>query len=253
MRIFIAGASLMANYDITSYPLTGIGMALSLYVRHEVKIHNYAQPGRSTKSFIDQGHLKRIEKEIGFKDFLFIEFGHNDEKAFDKDRYTTPFGTYKENLKKMVAVAKAVGAIPVLMSSPERRCFMDASNAWNDPTMDPKTPYMLLPSAHTEYAEATRQVAEEEGVAYIDLFTKSRELIEKAGPVQASRWYMNIAKGDYPAYPNGLLDNTHLNSHGAAIFAGLVAEGLRELGGEYEQLLTANIREKKVFTPLVEG
>jgi len=252
-KIFIAGDSIMANYDITQYPMTGIGMALSLYIRNEIKIYNYAIGGRSTKSYIDQGFLKKIENEIGCNDFFFIKFGHNDEKINAKEHYTTPFGTYQENLKKMVAVAKQVGAIPVLMSSLERRWFKDASNAWNDPSVDPRTPYMLIPSAHTDYAEAARQVAEEEGVGFIDLLAKSRDLLEKAGPVQTAGWYMNVGKGKYPAYPEGMLDNTHLNNLGAAVFAGLIAEGLRELGGIYEQLLTDRIREQNIITPIMEN
>jgi lysophospholipase L1-like esterase len=53
---------------------------------------------------------------------------------------------------------------------------------------------------------------------------------------------MNIAPGEYPAYPNGLLDNTHLKHEGAVVFAGLVAEGLKELGAPYADLLVDGIR-----------
>ena len=41
-------------------------------------------------------------------------------------KYTTPYGTYKENLKKYIQVARNAGAIPVLITSVERRCFVDA-------------------------------------------------------------------------------------------------------------------------------
>ena len=113
MKLFIAGASIMANYDITQYPLTGIGMALGLYLKHEVKIYNFGRPGRSTKSYIEQGHLAALEKEIGAGDYMLIEFAHNDEKEFDDYLYTAPFGAYKENLKKMIAVARNAGATPM--------------------------------------------------------------------------------------------------------------------------------------------
>lgn len=242
MKLFIAGASIMANYDITQYPLTGIGMALSLYLKHEIKIYNFGRPGRSTKTFIEQGYLAAIEKEIGAGDYMLIEFAHNDEKEFDDYLYTAPFGAYKENLKKMIAVARNAGATPILMTAPERRQFMDGSRMWADPTIPKETPYKLAPSAHTDYAEATKQVAQEEGVALIDMLTKTREAIEKAGPVETVKWYMNIAPGEYPAYPNGLLDNTHLKHEGAVVFAGLVAEGLKELGAPYADLLVDGIR-----------
>ena len=173
---------------------------------------------------------------------MLIEFGHNDEKVFDTARYTAPFGEYKENIKKMIAVARNAGATPILVTSLERRTFMDGSRMWADPTIDPQTPYTLQPSGHTEYVEAMKQLAQEENVALIDLCAKSRKKIEEAGPVETVKWFMNIAPGESPAYPKGLLDNTHLKHAGAVVFAGLVAEGLKELGAPYADLLLDAIR-----------
>ena len=117
---------------------------------------------------------------------------------------------------------------------------MDASNAWCDPSIPAQTAYTLRPSAHTEYAQAMKQLAEQEKVALIDLHAMSRKALEQAGPVGSAKWYMNIAPGEYPAYPNGILDNTHLNYAGAVNFAGLIANGLRELGMPYSGLLLEN-------------
>lgn len=44
---------------------------------------------------------------------------------------------------------------------------------------------------------------------------------------------MVLPAGVYPAWPDGLEDNTHLRAAGAAAFAGLVAAGLWRLGGAY--------------------
>ena len=224
MRIFYAGDSTCAKYSIINFPKTGIGQGLELYVKPEVIIDNHAVGGRSTKSFIDEGRLQVIEENIGKGDFLFIQFGHNDIKEWDEKRYTTPYGTYKEYLKKYTQVARNAGAIPVLITPASRRCFVDA---WK---LEEKTRL-------TDYADGMRQVAEEEQVGLVDLYTKSRAKLEEAGAVETTKWYMHLAKGEYPSCPDGIMDDTHFKPEGARIFAGLVAEGLKELGGIYAELL----------------
>lgn len=227
MKIFYAGDSTCARYSIIKFPQTGIGQGLELYIKPEVKIYNYAVGGRSTKSFIDEGRLLAIEEEIREGDFLFIQFGHNDEKEYDKNRYTTPFGTYKENLKKFIKVARNAGAIPVLITPVERRSFVNACK--------------LGESTHGDYVAGMKQTAEEEQVALIDLCTKSRAKMEEAGAVETTKWFMHLAKGEYPSYPQGKVDDTHLKPEGARIFAGLIAEGRKELGGVYSELLVEGL------------
>ena len=224
MKIFYAGDSTCARYSILNFPTTGIGQGLELYVKPEIIIDNHAVGGRSSKSFIDEGRLQVIEDQIGKGDFLFIQFGHNDEKKHDESRYTTPFGTYKENLRKYIQVARNAGAIPVLITSVSRRCFVDACKLAEETNLG-------------NYAAGMRQVAEEEQVALVDLHSRSRAKMEEAGAVETIKWFRHLAKGEYPAFPQGLVDDTHLKPEGARIFAGLVAEGLKELGGIYSELL----------------
>ena len=224
MKIFYAGDSTCARYNILHFPRNGIGQGLELYVKPEIIVDNHAVGGRSTKSFINEGRLQVIEEQIGKGDFLFIQFGHNDERELKEDRYTTPYGTYKEYLKQYIQVARNAEAIPVLVTPVSRRCFVDA---WK---LEEKTRL-------TDYAAGMRQVAEEEQVALVDLYSKSRAKIEEAGAVETTKWFMHLAKGEYPAFPDGLVDDTHLKQDGARIFAGLVAEGLKELGGIYAELL----------------
>ena len=223
MKIFYAGDSTCARYGILKFPMTGIGQGLELYVKPEIIIDNHAVGGRSSKSFIDEGRLQVIEDQIGKGDFLFVQFGHNDEKARD-ERHTTPYGTYKENLKKYIEVARNAGAIPVLITPVSRRWFADS---WK----------LVSEISLGDYAAGMKQVAEEEQVALIDLYSKSRAKLEEAGAVETTKWYRHLAKGEYPACPDGIMDNTHLKPEGARIFAGLVAEGLKELGGIYSELL----------------
>lgn len=222
-RIFIAGDSTNAQNDITTFPQTGLGQGLELYIKKEIKIHNHAMNGRSSKSFIEEGRLAAIEKELAAGDFLFIQFGHNDEKEFDPARYTTPHGTYKTCLKAYIQVARKAGATPVLITPLERRCFEDA--------------WKLGPGEHAEYVSGMKELAEEEQVALLDLYTKSRARMEEAGAVETTKWFMHLAKGEYPSCPEGKVDNTHLKQEGARIFAGLIADELKRLGGIYGALV----------------
>lgn len=241
MRLFIMGDSTMSRYDIRQYPLTGIGMALPLYLKPEVQVLNYAQSGTSTKSCIANGVPDKIRNEIRANDYLLIVFGHNDEKRNNPLVFTEPFGEYQENLRSFIELARNAGATPILATPLERRVFMDASNAWYDPSIPTETAYRLRPSAHASYAAAVKQVAEQENIALIDLTDASRRALEEAGPVASAKWYMNLAPGQYTAYPNGLLDNTHLTYVGAVQFAGLLANGLQALGKPYSDLLIESI------------
>ena len=115
-KIFWAADSTVQTNDFTKYPQTGIGQVFPLFVKNEYQIVNHAKNGRSTKSFMDEGRLKAIEEQIGAGDFLFIQFGHNDEKKEDPTRFTEPFSTYMENLETFIRVARDHSAYPVLIA-----------------------------------------------------------------------------------------------------------------------------------------
>ena len=44
----------------------------------KVKVQNYANGGRSSRNFINEGSLDKIKANIKEGDYLFIQFGHND-------------------------------------------------------------------------------------------------------------------------------------------------------------------------------
>lgn len=224
-RIFWAADSTVQTNDITTYPQTGMGQVLSLYLKEDIEVKNHAKNGRSTKSFIDEGRLQKIEEQIGEGDFLFIQFGHNDEKENDPTRYTEPYSSYMENLGRFVDVARSHGAYPVLITPLERRCFMENGH--------------LGMGEHADYVMGMKQTAANMQVPLIDLYSMSRAELKHAGEEASRKWYMNFAAGIYTNYMEGKSDNTHLRYEGAVHYAGLVARGLRELGGIYAELLLA--------------
>ncbi|MCM1182458.1 MAG: rhamnogalacturonan acetylesterase [Roseburia sp.] len=229
-RIFWASDSTVQTNKIFTYPQTGIGQVLPLYLKDDVLVVNRARNGRSTKSFIADGRLAKIEEEIGEGDFLFIQFGHNDEKKDDPARYTEPFSTFMENLEIYICVARVHGAHPVLITPLERRCFVDEKQ--------------LGSGDHSEYVAAIKQTAEKNKVALIDLYSMSRAALKNAGEAASRKWYMNFDAGIYDNYPEGKDDNTHLRFEGAVMYAGLIAKGLEELGGIYRELLTSKEEEE---------
>ena len=221
-RIFWAGDSTVAQNRINSYPQTGIGQVMELYLKEGITVHNFAKNGRSTKSFINEGLLDNIEKELKKGDFLFIQFGHNDQKD-DEERNTKPFSTYQEYLSKYIGIAEKYGAYPVLITSLYRRIFSESGQ--------------IEDNVHFDYPDAMKQLAEKLNVPVIDLCEKSKELFKKTGDEDSKKWFMHLKKDEFISHIDGLEDNTHLRYEGAVTMAGLVAQGLEELGGIYGELI----------------
>ncbi len=222
-RIFWAGDSTVQTNDYSTYPQTGIGQVFPLFIKEAYCVENHAKNGRSTKSFMDEGRLKAIEERIGEGDFLFIQFGHNDEKSADPTRYTDPHTTYVDNLGIFIRVAKDHGAYPVLITPIERRCFEEDGT--------------LGPGAHGEYVAGMKQAAEKYDVPLVDLYSMSREALVKAGEKNSRRWHMFFPAGEYTQHPEESRDNTHLRYEGAINYAGMIARGLRQLGGRYAEIV----------------
>lgn len=82
------GDSTMANKDISGGKMErGWGMMLKNFFTEDVIVDNHALNGRSSKSFISEGHWQKVVEKIKPGDYVFIQFGHNDEKD-DPKRHT---------------------------------------------------------------------------------------------------------------------------------------------------------------------
>lgn len=236
-RVFWAGDSTVKQNDITSYPQTGIGQGFSLYTKKEIIIMNQAENGRSTKSFINEGRLATIDQEIQSGDFLFIQFGHNDEKP-DEERHTDPFTSYQENLLAFIEVARKHNAHPVLITPLYRRLFTSAET--------------LIDNTHLEYPEAMIELGKKHNVPVIDLCSLSKVFIEELGDEGSKPLFMHLKPLTYKNYPEGKEDNTHLRYEGAVSFAGMIADELRKLGGIYTDLLLPLGGEKENASLLID-
>ncbi|NLO86013.1 MAG: rhamnogalacturonan acetylesterase [Clostridiales bacterium] len=218
--IFWAADSTVKQNAILTYPQTGIGQVFHLYAKPTIRIENHAENGRSTKSFLDEGRLAMIYDRIEEGDFLFIQFGHNDEKTGDPARYSDPDAEYMENLGRLINAARNKKAYPVLITPLTRRNYRDDNQEYS----------------HEKYAIAMKKTAKLLDVPLVDLCAKSEALVDLIGE-KSKAYYMHIPAGMYSRYPDGLTDNTHLRYEGAVVFAGLIAQELFALGGIYAELL----------------
>ena len=213
MTVFLAGDSTVTDQPESGYPYCGWGQLLPAQFKHDVAVDNHAQSGRSSRSFIHEGRLDAIMQRIKPDDFLFIQFGHNDEKP-DPERGTEPFTTYKQYLKKYIDAARETKARPVLITPVHRRYFAEDGT---------------LTDTHGDYITAVRQLAAEEEVPLIDLAERSRLLFEQAGEEGTKDDFMWVLPGEYINFPTGMEDNTHFQERGARRLAEQVAEAIREM------------------------
>ena len=212
----LMGDSTMADKDLSGEnPERGWGQRLPAHLDLAVKVCNYAQNGRSTKSFIDRGLWARVKEDLEAGDYLFIQFGHNDAKADDPERYAPAFGAYQENLRTFVSCALEAGARPVLFTPVSRRWFDESGKLEKD--------------CHGDYPEAVFQVAEEFGVPVIDANSITQSWLESMGDVPSRKYYMWIEPGTCPRYPDGLTDNTHTNVAGARKLVELLLPAIEEV------------------------
>ena len=202
--VHLMGDSTMAEKDLSGgNPERGWGMMFQNFLDDSVKVINYAQNGRSTKSFIDRGLWDKVKANLKPGDWLFIQFGHNDAKESDPERYAAPFGAYQDNLRLFVRTAKSMGARPVLLTPVARRWFKENG---------------LDRNCHTDYPAAMAQVAQEENVPLLDITTATLDWLEGLGD-EASRQYFMISTGKD--------DNTHTVASGARKVTEIICEKIK--------------------------
>ncbi|MEY4278172.1 MAG: hypothetical protein RL377_176 [Bacteroidota bacterium] len=213
MKIWLCGDSTIAIKQTTSYPETGWGMPFVYFWDSTVQVNNLAKNGRSTKTFINENLWKQVVDGAEEGDYVFIQFGHNDESEEKKDRYTTPT-EFKQNLTRFVKEARALKAIPILLTPVSRRKFDSTGTAIE---------------THKLYSALTQEVAVAENVLFIDLDTKSRALYQQFGKDNSTLLFLQLKPGEHPNYPEGKIDNTHFSELGARLIAQLVLKEVKAL------------------------
>ena len=198
IKIALAGDSTVAtqlNPPKDRPTLAGWGQMLEHFLIN-AKVVNHARSGTSTMSFRTLGLWDRVLSEKA--DWVFIQFGHNDQPGKGPLRETDAATTYRENLRAFVAEVRATVGKPVLVTSVARRVFVDGK----------------LTSTLVPYAEAVKSVGKEMDVPVIDLHSVSFALFQQMGE-KFCQFYAPSEK-----------DRTHFSQEGARMMARLVAEAL---------------------------
>ena len=188
ITVFLAGDSTVT--DQPQEPWNSWGQMLPRFFNSVVAIANHAESGESMPSFLGAKRLDKILRSMKKGDYLFIQFGHNDQKG--KRPGSGAFTTYKTNLVRFVSAARSSGGLPVLITPMERKAGVTNATLGDFPA-------------------AVRQVAREENVPLIDLNAVSKILYAALG--------QNLDRA--------FQDGTHHNNYGSYELARCVVEGIK--------------------------
>jgi lysophospholipase L1-like esterase len=200
--IFLAGDSTVT--DQPRDPTTSWGQMLPGLLGPGLAVANHAESGETLKSFITALRMDKILSQMKKGDYLFLQFGHNDQKEQWPQTYVEASTTYKEYLRTFIAEARRRGVQPVLVTPMHRRNF-DTNGKIRETLGD--------------YPEAMRQVAHEEEVPLIDLHAMSAQFYEALGPEKSA-----------VAFAANGRDATHHSAYGAYQLARCVIQGIQLAG-----------------------
>ncbi len=203
--IFMMGDSTMANKKASAFPETGWGEAFYAFVdSSRINVDNHAKNGRSTKSFRDQGLWETMISQVQPGDYVFIQFGHNDEKSHKESVYAAAQTDYRQNLLDFVNGVREKGAQPVLFTSIVRRNFNEQG---------------ILVDTHQDYPQVVKEVGDSLDVEVIDMEALTRAYVQSLGEEPSKQLFM---------ISTGKNDNTHLTRGGALKIASLAVDQLKK-------------------------
>lgn len=228
--LFLIGDSTMSDKKKPEVnPEYGWGQVLPEFLTQNIKVENHAVNGRSSKSFIDEGRWDAIVEKLDSGDYVFIQFGHNDQKIKSPERFTNPFTGYRRNLEKFVKETKEKGAKPFLFTSIVRRKF---------------NKYGVLVDTHGDYPLVVRLVADDLDVHFIDLQRFTEELELSYGEEESKKLHLHFSRGENDYYPKGKIDNTHLSEKGANFVANLAIQEVIQLDSLFKTYVIKDALQK---------
>lgn len=206
--IYLCGNSTVVdqNYE----PWASWGQMITRWFGPEVAISNHAESGLTARTFIGSFRLDKILTTLKKGDYVFVEFGHNDEK--EKRPGDGAWYHYQYQLKIFIDQVRAKGAEIVFCTPTQRRQFNEDGKS--------------IRNTHGDFPAAMKMVAEKENVLLIDLNKMTTDLYLAVGPEESKHMLVH-----YPAemYGRKLEDNTHFNPFGAYEVAKCVVMGMKQL------------------------
>ena len=213
-KVHVIGDSTVCNYKDNAYPQTGWGQILgSFFDGSRVQVVNYAIGGRSSKTFVQEGRLDEVKKNLQKGDIMMVQFGHNDRYFGSKAR-EVPFDSLGYWLQQYADVAKGAGATLVYVTPMNMNMGANGRNIF------------------TEYNVVGKmeELAKKNGAVYVNLNAKSYNAYSKSwDPAYVSRYQFKMfLKGEYPNYPDGVTNDgtTHFQESGSIAHCQWIAEEL---------------------------
>ena len=185
----------------------------------KLNIVNAAKGGRSSRTFVTEGLWDRLLADVKPRDYVIIQFGHNDageingtrvargslpglgdetqeidNQLSSKHETVRTFGWY---MRKMIHETRDKGATPIVFS-------LTVRDIWKDGNVE---------RGSGAYGEWIRELAKTENVAFVDLTNLAADRYESMGE-----------KAVGALFPK---DHTNTNDAGAELNAELVIAGLK--------------------------
>lgn len=217
-RIVVIGDSTVSFYRLSRYyPQMGWGQVLNLYFSaNNVLVEDMAAAGRSSRSFIEDGHWASVKSSLQSGDILLIQFGHNDRDWNKEERYTSP-EDYKTYLTQYVNEARALNVYPVFVTPMNM-------NTWTGSTVRE-----VFCESSSNYRGAMIEVGQRLNVPVLDLEKQSKALMDTMGAdYMKSFHFLGLEAGEYDLWPNGSSDGTHFQETGAMENARMVVEEMKK-------------------------
>ncbi len=227
ITVYLIGDSTIANKETKTFPETGWGMPFQYFFDSTVVVDNRAKNGRSTRTFISEKLWQSVYDNLKPGDYVFMQFGHNDEVPEKVGSYTPP-DDYKKNLVKFITETRNKRAIPIVLTPVTRRRFKDGQ----------------VQQTHPEYSKLAEDVARAEKVSFIDLDALSRELLQQYGEENSKLLFLQLKPGEHPNYPEGKNDNTHFSELGARVMAQIVLAEVKRLGLDLSNHIVKPVAKK---------
>lgn len=208
ITVYLAGNSTVVDQD--DEPWASWGQMIPRFFKPGVAIANHAESGLTLGSFMGSRRLDKVMSVIKPGDYLFIEFGHNDQK--EKGPNDGPYKSYTERFRTFISKAREKGAIPVIVTSTSRRSFNTEGKTVN--TLG-------------DYPAAARKVAQDEKVQLIDLNEMTTRFYDAMGVEPSKKAFVHYPANTFPGQEKALEDNTHFNPYGAYELAKCIVEGIK--------------------------
>ena len=220
--VFLCGNSTVV--DQSREPWASWGQMIPRWWDDQVAVCNLAESGLTAGSFLAQGRLDYITAHMRPGDYVFCEFGHNDQK--ERSAGAGAWYNFSYNLKVFIDRVRQKGGTVVFCTPTQRRAF--------------DKDHQHIVETHGDYPDAMRAVARREGVPVIELHDMTRTFFETLGYEGSTQALVHYPANTFPGQTQPLADNTHFNPYGAYEVAKMVVMGIKQLALP----LTAHLRQQ---------